>query len=85
MNYFQRPAEETGESIRVRPRDAAEAANVVVKVVAALKPQLVVAFASRLGWRHAKAGLAEQLKAIGIQTLIFLIQPRCGETAPRAH
>jgi hypothetical protein len=68
MNYFQRPAEESGESIRVHPRDVVEAASVVAEVVTVLQPQLVV-FASRLAWRHAKAGLAEQLKLIGIQTL----------------
>jgi hypothetical protein len=68
MNYFQRPAEESGKSLRVRPRDVIEAAHVVSEVVSILKPQLVV-FASRLAWKHAKAGLAYQLQQAGIHTL----------------
>lgn len=68
MNYFQRPAEEGGKSLRVYPRDITEATSVVNEVVSVLEPQLVV-FASRLAWRHAKAGLADKLQQAGIHTL----------------
>lgn len=68
MNYFQRPAEESGKSLRVYPRDITEATSVVNEVVSVLEPQLVV-FASRLAWRHAKAGLADKLQQAGIHTL----------------
>lgn len=68
MNYFQRPAEENGKSLRVHPRDVIEATSVVSDVVSILKPQMVV-FASRLAWKHAKAGLAHQLQQAGIHTL----------------
>ena len=68
MNYFQRPAEESGKSLRVHPRDVIEATSVVSDVVSVIKPQLVV-FASRLAWKHAKAGLADQLQQAGILIL----------------
>ena len=67
MNFFQRPAERTGKSIRVSARDVEESARVIPAVCAALQPQLVV-FASRLGWRHAKAEIASGLAAGGIRT-----------------
>lgn len=67
MNFFLRPAEETGESIRVAPRDVEEAGRVIPAVCAALQPQLVV-FASRLAWGHAQADIAPGLTASGIQT-----------------
>ena len=47
MNYFQRPAEESGKSLKVHLRDVIEATNVVKEVVSVLEPQLVV-FGSRL-------------------------------------
>jgi hypothetical protein len=68
MNYFQRPAEESGKSLRVHRRDVIEATSVVKDVVSVIEPQLVV-FASRLAWRHAKAGLADQLQQAGIDIL----------------
>jgi hypothetical protein len=69
MNFFQRPAERAKESLEVQPRDVEEAAGVLVRVVAALRPDLVV-FASRLAWRHGKkAGVVAQLKASGIHAV----------------
>ncbi len=68
MNFFQRPAEESGKSLRVQPRDVIEATSVVNDVISFLEPQLVV-FASRLAWKHAKAGLADHLQQVGIHTL----------------
>lgn len=68
MNYFQRPAEVSGESLVVHSRDVAEASDVVANVVSILQPKLVV-FASRLAWRHAKGDLAERLVSMGIDVL----------------
>lgn len=68
MNYFQRPAELAGASLKVHPRDVTEAECVVSEVADVLQPQLIV-FASRLAWRHAKTGLADQLLSAGIQIL----------------
>jgi hypothetical protein len=68
MNYFQRPAEESGKSLKVQPRDILEAASVVGEVVSVLEPQLVV-FASRLAWRHVMTALSDQLQQAGIHTL----------------
>ncbi len=73
MNFFQRPAEETGKSIRVAPRDVEASARVVPAVCTVLQPQLVV-FASRLAWRHAKAEIEPALTASGIQT-VFVPHP----------
>lgn len=68
MNYFQRPAEESGKSLKVQPRDILEATSVVGEVVSVLEPQLVV-FASRLAWRHIMTALSDQLQQAGIRTL----------------
>lgn len=68
MNYFQRPAEVSGESIRACARDGEEAERVIASVAAILEPNLVV-FASRMGWRFAKRGLDERLKLAGIRTV----------------
>lgn len=53
MNYFQRPAEQTGESIRVSPLDLASSATIVGAVVKVVRPDLVV-FCSSLAWKAAK-------------------------------
>lgn len=68
MNYFQRPSERPGKSIKVHARDVAESANVVLEVVATLQPQLVV-FATRLGWHHAKNGIARHLQPVQVTNI----------------
>jgi hypothetical protein len=66
MNYFQRPAEVSGRSVRVHPNDVVEAAHTITAVAKALQPDLIV-FASRLGWKHAQAELAPALRGMGIE------------------
>lgn len=54
MNFFQRPAESTGGSIRVRPEDVSRSAEVLKNVAAVIQPNIVM-FASSLAWRWAEA------------------------------
>lgn len=68
MNFFQRPAERTGKSIRVDKRDVVEANRVLSGVAAVLKPDVVV-FASRLAARFGKEGIAG-LHGSGIRTAV---------------
>lgn len=68
MNFFQRPAERAGKSIRVDKRDVIEANRVLSGVAAALKPDIVV-FASRLAARFGKEGVAS-LHESGIRTAV---------------
>lgn len=66
MNYFQRPAQVSGDSIRVAPLDVIRSAEVVAQVVSVLKPDLVI-FCTSLGWKAAKsAGLDDVLRSRGI-------------------
>lgn len=53
MNYFQRPAEQTGDSISVSPLDIEHSAATVGEVVRIVRPDLVV-FCSSLAWKAAK-------------------------------
>lgn len=52
MNFFQRPAEKTGESLRVKDADRRVGAATVTHVASCLKPNLVI-FCSSLAWRVA--------------------------------
>jgi hypothetical protein len=52
MNYFQRPAEKSGESIRVTDLDRVQSAAVLNYVIRILAPHLVI-FCSKLAWRAA--------------------------------
>jgi hypothetical protein len=53
MNYFQRPAEKTGHSIRVTDLDRMQSAAILKDVIRIVEPSLVI-FCSRLAWRAAK-------------------------------
>ncbi|WP_342244717.1 hypothetical protein [Pseudomonas sp. OTU5201] len=65
MNYFQRPAEVTGDSIQVSSLDRQVSAQTVEEVVRVLQPRVVV-FCSRLAWRAAgQSGLVAALIAAG--------------------
>ncbi|MDT4854181.1 hypothetical protein FQZ97_884700 [compost metagenome] len=65
MNYFQRPAEVTGDSIQVSELDRQVSAHTVEGVVRVLQPRVVV-FCSRLAWRAARdSGLVAALQAAG--------------------
>lgn len=62
MNYFQRPAEKSGESIKVFPMDAEVSARVLEGVVNIIAPDAVI-FTSSLAWRHAKlSGISDFLR-----------------------
>ncbi|MEB0041486.1 MULTISPECIES: hypothetical protein [unclassified Pseudomonas] len=67
MNYFQRPAEQAGESIWVSPLDLASSAATVGAVVRVIKPDLVV-FCSSLAWKSAKkTTLLDEIRGQGLQ------------------
>ncbi|MGV8919792.1 MAG: hypothetical protein ACOH2R_18645 [Pseudomonas sp.] len=67
MNYFQRPAEQTGESIIVCPQDLAISAETVGAVVKVIRPDLVV-FCSSLAWKSAKkTSLLEDMRGEGLR------------------
>ncbi|MBA6287471.1 hypothetical protein [Colwellia sp. MB3u-4] len=67
LNYFQRPAEKTGKSIKVSDLDSKRSSSVVNEVIAIVKPHIVV-FSSTLAWNHAKkSGLISELKEGGIK------------------
>lgn len=66
FNFFQRPAESLGASVRVSKADREMACMVFQEVVGTIKPT-AVAFTSTLASNHAKAGgLSDFLKAKGI-------------------
>jgi len=65
MNFFQRPAEKTGESIKVKEIDRKVSATTVVHVASCRQPHLVV-FCSSLAWRAAnEERLIHSLKSLG--------------------
>jgi hypothetical protein len=67
FNYFQRPAETTGKSIKVSESDSQKSSAVVEAVISILKPHIVV-FSSTLAWNNAnKTGLINALKEQGIK------------------
>jgi len=53
LNYFQRPAQQTGKSIKVSKLDSDISNKVVSQVVTTISPDIVI-FTSSLAWRHAK-------------------------------
>lgn len=66
MNFFQRPAEKTGDSIQVKEVDRKVSSATVAHVVACLRPNLVV-FCRKLAWRVASdEGLVLALREKGI-------------------
>ncbi len=69
MNYFQRPAEVVGKSIKVSSLDRDVSYRVWSEVVAKIEPDVVV-FTSSLAWRNAnKLGAANRLKEAGIASM----------------
>tara|TARA_R110002060_G_scaffold29939_2_gene40380 strand:+ start:277 stop:951 length:675 start_codon:yes stop_codon:yes gene_type:complete len=67
LNYFQRPAEKIGKSIKVSCLDSQVSADVVSEVTAIVKPDIVI-FSSTLAWNHAKkSNLISELKERGIK------------------
>jgi len=66
MNYFQRPAERSGHSIKVRALDIERSAEVLEKVVQVLQPDLLIVCSS-LAWRAARSrGLIDALRKAGV-------------------
>lgn len=62
MNYFQRPAQRTGESIIIEKQDEIVAREVFLKVLGIIKPTAIV-FTSTLAYNNAKKnGVLETLK-----------------------
>lgn len=53
-NYFQRPAEKSGDSIRVTELDRSHSAATLIAMLGILKPNIVL-FCSKKAWRAAKA------------------------------
>lgn len=53
-NYFQRPAEKSGQSIRVTDLDRSHSAATLISVLGILKPSIVL-FCSKTAWKAAKA------------------------------
>lgn len=69
LNYFQRPAEVSGNSIKVSKLDSRNSADTVKSVIQILKPGMVVFCSSKAG-RYAKnAGLWEELMQMGIKSI----------------
>lgn len=58
MNYFQRPAERTGKSIKVSQRDAEVSYAVFQSVINAIAPNIII-FTSSLAWQHARKSEAK--------------------------
>ncbi|GAB7226341.1 hypothetical protein VrSk94_00200 [Vibrio rotiferianus] len=50
INFFQRPAENTGDSINVSDQDVSVATEVLRDVIRALKPELIVFTSSKASW-----------------------------------
>jgi hypothetical protein len=68
LNYFQRPAEKLGKSIKVSESDSRNSAIVVRDVVSIVKPKIVI-FSSTLAWNCARdMGVIEFLQENGIKT-----------------
>ncbi|PSW23424.1 hypothetical protein C9I94_14950 [Photobacterium swingsii] len=75
LNYFQRPAEQTGKSIKVSQLDADVSKDVVGQVAKAIAPEIII-FTSSLAYRHAKrSGL---LKAFDEQGIKYTRTPHPG-------
>jgi len=75
MNYFQRPAEVPGESIKVSGLDAKVSDEVFKEVVMAIRPDAVI-FTSSLAYRHAcRSQVREFLKE---QNIVFTYTPHPG-------
>jgi len=67
MNFFQRPAEKTGDSIKVKEIDRKVSAATVAHVASCLQPDLVV-FCSSLAWRASnEERLLHALKSQGCE------------------
>jgi hypothetical protein len=67
FNYFQRPAEITGKSIKISESDSQESCAVVGDVISIVKPDIVI-FSSSLAWKNAnKTGLIILLEKKGIK------------------
>lgn len=64
MNFFQRPAEVTGESIQVKEIDRQISSATVASVVSCLQPDLVF-FCSALASKNRTDGLIQALKSSG--------------------
>ena len=65
MNYFQRPAEVTGDSIRVSDLDRKVSAKVLEEVAQVLQPHAIV-FCTKLAWNAAVSQeLIESLRGAG--------------------
>ena len=75
MNFFQRPAETTGDSIKVSPQDVLVAIQVSEQVVESIRPDLVI-FTSSLAFKHAKSG--GLLNTLANQNISFTRTPHPG-------
>lgn len=67
MNYFQRPAQSTGESLVVGPLDRSISAATLTAVASVITPDLII-FCSGLAWRTAK--LDGTLDVLSSRTLV---------------
>lgn len=66
MNYFQRPAEKTGDSISVSSLDTLKSAETVRAVAKVVSPDAVI-FCSTLAWKSAKSTtLLDDLRSDGV-------------------
>jgi hypothetical protein len=76
MNYFQRPAQQSGKSIVACGLDAAMAFSVFEEVVDTIAPNIVI-FTSSLAWRHANKGKKAE-KFLGQRTISYARTPHPG-------
>lgn len=75
LNYFQRPAEQTGKSIKVSKLDSDVSKSVVRQVVKAISPEVII-FTSSLAWRHAKR--SNLIKEFDEQSIKYTRAPHPG-------
>jgi len=73
-NYFQRPAEKTGQSIRVTDIDRTHSAATLISVLGILKPDLVL-FCSKHAWRAAKSYEIAQYASDNNIRLVTTVHP----------
>ncbi|WP_028304595.1 hypothetical protein [Oceanospirillum maris] len=75
LNYFQRPAEQTGKSIKVSKLDSEVSKSVVGQVVKVISPEIII-FTSSLAWDHAKR--SNLIKEFDKQSIKYTRTPHPG-------
>lgn len=73
-NYFQRPAEKSGQSIRITSLDASHSAATLISVLGILRPNMVI-FCGKVAWKAARAHGVVQFATESDIQLINTVHP----------